>query len=68
MNWSSWLKGLLFTAIGGAITPAVTSVAHGNLSPSTIGLGALVGAATSLLAYLHPSPTQQTSTTTTSGS
>lgn len=60
MNWKAWLKGLLFTAIGGALTPVLQSVAGGHLSGHAIGLGAAVGAANGLLAYLHPSPAQQT--------
>lgn len=55
----AFLKGLLFACIGGAIGPVANAVAHGNFSPTALGTTAAVGAAGMVVAYLHPSPTQQ---------
>lgn len=53
-----WL-GFLHIAIGGALVPVVNAVAHGNLNPVSLGLGAATGAAAALGAYLTPNPKQQ---------
>ena len=55
----AFLLGLFHVGIGGALVPVLNSVAHGNLSPTALGIGAAVGAAKGLLAYLNPSPSQQ---------
>lgn len=58
----AFFLGLLHAAIGGALVPVLTAVAHGNLSPVGLGLAAATGAAATTLAYLTPNPGQQTPT------
>ena len=55
----SFLKGLLFAALGGSIGPILSSVASGHLSPAQWGTASVAGAAVAVSAYLHPNPSQQ---------
>jgi hypothetical protein len=58
----AFFLGLLHVAIGGALVPALNSIAGGNLSLKAIGVGSAIGAATQVVAYLNTAPKDQVKT------
>jgi hypothetical protein len=60
VNWRAWLKGLAAAAIGGAAASATQMLsAQGTVPPKQLGIGAGVGAITTVAAYLLHPPTSE---------
>jgi hypothetical protein len=55
MNWTTWLKGLAAVAIGGAASGAASALSSGQLNKGA-GVTAIIGAISTVLAYLIKSP------------